>query len=337
MTGLRPSVGRFWQGKAEMMIRTALWSGLVLVALASAQTTPTDPVVATVGKSNILKSEFDLQFNLFVHDALQRQGLPYSAEAAASLDVYKPKFLERMARETAITQAAEAAGFAAKDQAVDAAIEEVKGQFDSPEALDKALAEAGIPDLATYRRLVYEALTYNAYLESLEGKFQPSDAALKVLYVLSKRDFAVPTRYCSAHILLKTAKEAQQVIDRLAKGEAFAELARSLSQDPGSKDQGGDLGCEPRGTYVAPFEAALVALKPGETSKKPVQTQFGFHVIYLSKIEPAGYQSFEEVEPELSKRVQSEALQKYLDHRADQVGIKLFPENLGPSEAAPKQ
>jgi peptidyl-prolyl cis-trans isomerase C len=314
--------------KAEMMIRAALWTGLLLAALASAQTDP-DPVVATVGPGNILKSEFDLQFNLFVRDALQRQGLPYSPEAAAGFASFRPNFLERMARETAITRAAEAAGFAAKDEAIDAALEEVQGQFESPEALGQALSDAGIPDMATYRRLVYEALTYNAYLESLGGKFQPSDAALNVLYILSKREFAVPQRYCSAHILLKTAKEAQQVIARLAKGEAFGDLARSLSQDPGSKDQGGDLGCEPRGTFVAPFEAALVALKPGETSKKPVQTEFGFHVIYLIKVEPAGYQPLEAVKPELSKAVQNAALQKYLDHVADHAGIKLFPENLG--------
>lgn len=308
------------------MIRAALMIFFVLLTAGLAQA---DPVVATVGKDSITKSQFDLQFNLFVRDALQQQGMPYSPEAAASFDAFRPKFLERLARETAITKAAETAGFAAKDEAIQSALQQVQGQFDTPEALNQALAQAGIPDLETYKRLIYEALTYNAYLESLNGKIQVSDKAIELIYLLSKKDLATPERYCSAHILLKTAKEASDIIARLGQGEAFGDLARKYSQDPGSKDQGGDLGCEPRGTFVAPFEAALIALKPGETSKKPVKTEFGFHVIYLIKIEPAGVQPLEAVKDKLSKSIQNAAVQKYLDRVVEQSQIQLFPENLG--------
>ncbi|MER3483434.1 MAG: peptidylprolyl isomerase [Meiothermus sp.] len=308
-----------------MIRRAALLLTLFLATVGLAQA---DPVVATVGKDSITKSEFDLQFNLFVRDALQRQGMPYSPEAERAFASYKPEFLKRVARETAITKAGEAAGLAAKDEAIQAALEDVQGQFESPEALSAALAEVGIPDLETYKRLVYEALTYNAYLESLGGKFQVSDAAIRLIYLLSKRELATPQRYCAAHILVKTAKEAQEIIGKLGQGEGFGDLARARSQDPGSKDQGGDLGCEPRGTYVAPFEAAMVALKPGESSKKPVKTEFGFHVILLIKIEPAGVQPLEAVKDDLSKAVQQAAIQKYLDHVADHAQIQLFPENL---------
>lgn len=309
-----------------MIHKAALLLVLVLTAAGLAQS---DPVVATVGKSSITKSEFDLQFNLFVRDALQKQGMPYTPEAETAFAQYKPDFLKRMARETAITKASEAAGLAAKDEAVEAALQDIQGQFETPEALNAALAEAGIPDLGTYKRLVYEALTYNTYLESLGGKFQVSEPAIGVIYTLSKRELTTPQRYCSAHILVKTAKEAQEIIARLGKGEGFGDIARATSIDPGSKDQGGDLGCEPRGTFVAPFEAALVALKPGESSKKPVKTEFGYHVILLVKIEPAGVQPLEAVKGDLVKSVQSRATQKYLDRVAEHAQIRLFPENLG--------
>lgn len=302
--------------KLAIFLITALWS------LVMAQS---DPVVATVASTTITKSQFDLQFGLFVRDAERQRGQAYSEEALA---VLKPRFLERMAHDQAIVLGAEAAGFAASKEAVEAAIEEIKADFESEEELVRALKEAGIPSLEAYRGLVYEALTYNAYLEHLLQQLQISEPALRMLYLVSKQQFAVPTRYCSSHILVGTAQEASQVIVRLGKGEKFADLAKELSQDPGSKDEGGDLGCEPRGTYVAPFEQALMTLKPGESSKTPVKTEFGYHVILLNRIEAAGFQTFDQVKGELDQTVRRAALQKVLDSIVSRTPIQLFPENL---------
>lgn len=302
--------------KLAIVLITALWS----VVMAQS-----DPVVAKVANTTITKSQFDLQFGLFVRDAEQQSGQAYSEEALASL---KPRFLERMAHDQAIVLAAEAAGFAASKEAVDAAIEEVKADFENDEELVQALAEVGIPSLEAYRGLVYEALTYNTYLEHLLQQVQISEPALRMLYLLSKQKFAVPTRYCSSHILVGTAQEASQVIVRLSKGEKFADLAKELSKDPGSKDEGGDLGCEPRGTYVAPFELALMALKPGESSKTPVKTDFGYHVILLNRIEAASFQTFDQVKGGLDQAVRQAALQKVLDNIVSRTPIQLFQENL---------
>lgn len=84
----------------------------------------------------------------------------------------------------------------------------------------------------------------------------------------------------AAHILVKTEAEAQQVIDRLNKGEQFDALAKELSQDPGSATSGGDLGWASRGQFVEAFDKAIFdELKPGEVTKTPVQTEYGYHVI----------------------------------------------------------
>lgn len=301
---------------------------LLLLLLSSLATAQTDPVVATVGKSSITKSQFDLQFRLFVRDALQQRGQAYSPEAEEAFAQFRPQFLERMARDQAIILAAETAGFAAKDAAIDQAIEEVKSQFENEEQLNQALEEAGIPGLEAYRKLVYEALTYSAYIENLIKRLQISESALRMLYLVSKSQFAVPVRYCSAHILVNTVQEANQIIARLGKGEKFADLAQELSQDPGSKNKGGDLGCEPKGTFVVPFELALLALRPGEISKTPVRTEFGFHVILLSKVEAAGFQSFDQVKDGLDQAVKNTALQKVLDNIVSRTPTQLFPEKL---------
>jgi peptidyl-prolyl cis-trans isomerase C len=82
---------------------------------------------------------------------------------------------------------------------------------------------------------------------------------------------------CS-HILVKKHSEALQVLERIRKGESFADLARELSLDRGSGKRGGDLGLFGRGQMVKQFEDAAFNLKKGETSE-PVRTQFGYHII----------------------------------------------------------
>ncbi|CAN5601412.1 peptidyl-prolyl cis-trans isomerase [soil metagenome] len=80
------------------------------------------------------------------------------------------------------------------------------------------------------------------------------------------------------HILVRERAEADQVLARLAAGESFQELARTLSQDPGSGMRGGDLGFFGRGAMVAPFEEAAFGAPVGQTVG-PVESDFGFHII----------------------------------------------------------
>jgi foldase protein PrsA len=83
---------------------------------------------------------------------------------------------------------------------------------------------------------------------------------------------------CS-HILVKKHSEAIAILERLKKGESFANLARDLSIDKGSGKRGGDLGMFGRGSMVKPFEEAAFKLKKGEITSEPVKTEFGYHII----------------------------------------------------------
>ena len=82
---------------------------------------------------------------------------------------------------------------------------------------------------------------------------------------------------CS-HILVQKQSEAKVILERLKKGESFANLARELSIDKGSAKRGGDLGYFGRGMMVRPFEDAAFKLEKGEMSE-PVKTEFGYHII----------------------------------------------------------
>ena len=88
---------------------------------------------------------------------------------------------------------------------------------------------------------------------------------------------ATPNEVHCAHILVKTEKEAQTVVERLEKGEKFANIAREISLCPSGK-RGGDLGSFSRGKMVKEFEEAAFALEKGQTSPI-VKTTFGDHLV----------------------------------------------------------
>ncbi len=84
------------------------------------------------------------------------------------------------------------------------------------------------------------------------------------------------------HILVKKQSEALMIMEKLKKGEGFANLAKEFSIDKGSGKKGGDLGFFGRGMMVKPFEEAAFKLKKGEITPEPIKTEFGYHIIKRS-------------------------------------------------------
>ncbi|MBF9058708.1 peptidylprolyl isomerase [Rhodobacterales bacterium HKCCSP123] len=107
------------------------------------------------------------------------------------------------------------------------------------------------------------------------------------------------TEYNASHILVETEEEAQALIEELAGGADFAELAAERSIGP-SGPNGGQLGWFGAGMMVPSFEAATFALEVGEVSA-PVQTQFGWHVIVLNDTREQEPPGLEQVRAELTE------------------------------------
>jgi peptidyl-prolyl cis-trans isomerase C len=111
----------------------------------------------------------------------------------------------------------------------------------------------------------------------------------------------------ASHILVSTEAEAKAVIADLNKGGDFAAIAKKRSTDPG-KDNGGDLGWFSREDMLPAFSDAAFALKKGEYTKTPVQTQFGWHVIKLEDRRTPAPPSFEDAKPELENGIMREVV-----------------------------
>lgn len=114
------------------------------------------------------------------------------------------------------------------------------------------------------------------------------------------------------HILVKTEEEAKKIIADLDAGKDFLELAK-LSSDGPSAEQGGDLGYFTKGRMVPEFEAVAFTLKPGEHTKTPVKTQFGFHVIKVDDRRPAAAPPLEQVADQVRQVLLRERYAALLD------------------------
>jgi peptidyl-prolyl cis-trans isomerase C len=153
------------------------------------------------------------------------------------------------------------------------------------------------------KRVVIEAY----WKQKVEEQAKISDADLQKFYDENKEKFRVGDQVKASHILLKTEKEAQDVLTQLKAGGKFEELARKYSVDPaGSK--GGDLGWFGKGSMIPEFEKVAFSLKEGETSGI-VKTKFGYHIIKLTGKRAAGLLPLAEVKDQIKAAILPEKQQ----------------------------
>ncbi len=143
----------------------------------------------------------------------------------------------------------------------------------------------------------------------LKGQ-DPTDAELHAEYdnAIASMD---KTEYHARHILVSSKEQADQEIKKLKAGAKFEDLAKADSID-GSKTNGGDLGWFTLARMVKPFADAVKALKKGEYTQQPVQTQFGWHVIKLEDTRDVTPPPFDQVKSQLTNAVIRKKLQAYV-------------------------
>ena len=173
---------------------------------------------------------------------------------------------------------------------------------------DTNQGEFRTPELVRAEYLVLSA--------DLLGALDPvSEDELKAAYAARSSQYKQDEQRRVSHILIPAAADTKPAEKEAAKKKAelllvelrkspgrFADLAKQNSQDPGSAEKGGDLGTVTPGMMVKPFEDAAFGLKNGETSDL-VETEFGFHIIRVTGIQPAKVKPLDEVRAELGKEL----------------------------------
>ena len=162
-------------------------------------------------------------------------------------------------------------------------------------------------------------------LDSIKARL--TDAALKESYETTVASLDPEIEVHARHILVNTEAEALEIVDELKNDVDFAELAMARSIGPTST-AGGDLGYFTHGGMMPEFADAAFAMEVDETSRRPIQTQFGWHVIHVIDRREAPPPSFVDLEASLRERLSQEIGAGIIDELRSSATIEEFPEKL---------
>jgi len=144
------------------------------------------------------------------------------------------------------------------------------------------------------------------------------------------QQYQTPERVRASHILLNTGgkdeaavrKQAEDLLAKIKGGADFAELAKKYSEDPGSKEKGGDLDYFPRGQMVPEFEKTAFELKPGQVSEL-VKTQYGFHIIKVVDKQAGATQTLDQVRTQIQQTLAAQIADRQITDRARDLAARI--------------
>ncbi len=176
------------------------------------------------------------------------------------------------------------------------------------------------PAVATSLQLQYAQTMANAFLAEMSHEIEVSDEDIKKEYDRQTENLA-NSEYNARHILVDEETLGQELIDKLGDGADFAELAKEYSTGPTGAN-GGELGWFQGNTMVAEFTAGVENLEVGDVTSKPVQTQFGWHVIQLLDKRAAALPDFDSVKDGLRNVIIREKLNERIANIRSAADIK---------------
>lgn len=303
--------------------------GMILFSVTACQpagTASKEETVAIVNGKVISVDLYNKHFTLFKKNYEDMYG-----DKVWSLDVGGKTFiqavqenvLDKLVNDEAIIQSLQEKNVKIDEKKVDelytSYMEQMKDQIEAKKFLeDNGIDETFIRD--QIRSQLYMEEFQNMVMDELDI----DDTKLKEYYdknMEAYRDLQIK----ASHILLETEEDAKDVLDKVQKGEDFAELAKKYSTGP-SAPQGGDLGYFSKGMMVPEFEEAALALKVGEVSE-PVKTKFGYHIIKVMDRKEE-MRAFEEVKEEIRGNMIEGRMVDKVNEIKESIKIEKFPENI---------
>lgn len=176
----------------------------------------------------------------------------------------------------------------------------------SQEALKSDLDKS--PELLAQVEMARQEFLIRALFEQFAAKNAPTDAETQAEYEKIKdqmTDGGKKKEYLARHILIKNEKAAKAVLASLnkAKGKNFEQLAKTKSEDSGSKVKGGSLDWTDGSGFVKEFTEAMLKLQKGEYTQQLVKTGFGYHIIRLDDVRDIAFPPLEEVKDKVQQQI----------------------------------
>jgi parvulin-like peptidyl-prolyl isomerase len=238
--------------------------------------------------------------------------------------------MDLMVEQEVVAQAAEKEGIEADAAEVDKHIDEMRSVFDRDDQFVMKLESDGFTE-ESFRRHIERMMAAKIYLDRIRmDASDVSDREVQRFYDENKGRLTLPEQVRVRHILLKwkplgtqddrgaIREQMQPILERARAGEDFASLAREVSEDSGTKQNGGDTGFFMRGTMVPAFEESAFTLEPGEISD-PIDTVFGVHILKVEERKESRLLPLDEVREDLRDYVREEKMEAAAQAKIDEL------------------
>jgi peptidyl-prolyl cis-trans isomerase C len=193
--------------------------------------------------------------------------------------------------------------------------EQVKEEMINRAVMVQAAEKAGInkiPAVEAELELARQGILVRALMADHLEKNPVTEANAKAEYEKLKAEEGEVLEYSVRHILVEDESKANDLLKQIKANPAlFEELAKTESKDPGSAARGGNLGWASADNYVGPFGQAVTDTPAGQMTDKPVQTQFGWHIVEVLDSRPIAFPPFEEVRTQLEEMMRQQELMKF--------------------------
>jgi parvulin-like peptidyl-prolyl isomerase len=255
--------------------------------------------IALVGDRAIPKSEYDrlLTQAQATYEAREQD---FPAAGTPEFAQLRNALVRSLVEQAQFEIAAEELDITVTEEELDTRLDELKEQFfEGDEALyQEELEKQGLTEEQVLKDLRTRMLSEKIF-EQVTSEVEVSDEDIEAYYEENVAQFEQPSSRQVRHILVEKKAKADEIHAQLENGGDFAKLAKQFSQDPASKDDGGEFTAQ-KGATVAPFDEVAFELETGELSE-PVKTQFGWHIIEaVGDVEEASTQPITEVEEQIS-------------------------------------
>lgn len=284
--------------------------------------------VATYDGGKVTAAEYEVYYKTFA-PMLEYYGYPAS--------IIPEQIVNKATLDKIIVEMAEKEGVKISDENKKA----VEDVFNDKEQL-AAFTEQGI-DIGRMKKLYLNDYLISAYLEKLQNDASDEDVVAYIKSINEENEQLDMNQYNTSHILLKTSssdgntlsdeekakkkEEAEKILQRVKSGEDFATVAKEVSEDTGTKENGGQYTMYADGNTMEQYEKAVKTLKEGEIYAEVVETEAGYHVIKLdSKVENGRAKNETEREEYIDSKINSLAEEKHLN--VDKEALNLLIEKI---------
>ncbi len=281
----------------KLVYRICVVSALLPLTTGHAQLASVDRICAVVGEEIILESEVLDRVRLELLQQGRRPGMASSDEVQAlSITVLKALVDDRMLLEVAKAESVIVTAQEVDDR-LQEQLDQIKGRFATKDAFNEQLSREGTSERELRNQLRKQMFNYIMGERVVQSIGQATSVSFREVdqFLQAHKDSlpTVPASVTMSYLRLSAQagederaaarQKLEGVRQRLVAGESFADLAREISQDPGSAPGGGDLGWFGRGLMVPQFEQAAFSLAPGQVSDV-IETPFGMHMVKVEEV-----------------------------------------------------